>query len=141
MRYAVGPGEGIPRLSTPISIFDTQDRENLQQYVGAQIDALRVLLIRTGGQKMGDRLETIVNTTSEQNDWDARLESGQLKVGTLGVRSDVYRGLISKAVTYSVSVVGKKLVVRQMTAVDEQLGERALELAMELNLLQIVGNA
>jgi hypothetical protein len=141
MHYAMLDGEGVPRLSTPSSLFDTQEREQLYSYIAAQIDALRVLLIRTGGQKFGERLETILNTTAEQNGWDVHIDSSQLDIGGMGVRSDVYRGLISKAVTYACSVVGKKLVARQMNAVDEQLGDRGRELALELGLNQIIGEA
>jgi hypothetical protein len=138
MRYALMAGEGAQPISTPSSIFDTQERENLAVYIAAQIDALRVLLIRTGGQKVGDRLEEILNETAQNNGWGVRMNSSQLEIAEGGVRSDVYRGLISKAITYAISVIGKKLVARQMNAVDEQLGERGHELSLELGLNEIL---
>jgi hypothetical protein len=136
MRYALGGGQ---RLSTPSSLFDTQEREQLYGYIAAQIDALRVLLIRTGGQKFGERLEAILNETAEKNGWSVRISSSQLELGDIAVRSDVYRGLISKAVTYACGVVGKGLVAKQMKAVDDQLGDRGRELALELGLKELIG--
>ena len=138
MRYALGEAAGGPHASAPSSMFDTQEREQLYTYIGAQLDALRVLLIRTGGQKFGDRLEAILNETAEQNGWSVRISSSQLELGDMTVRSDVYRGLISKAITYARGVVGKKLVEKQMKAVDDQLGDRARELALELGLKELI---
>ena len=135
LRMAVEGGAGA--LSTPSSVFDTGERAFLHEYVAAHVNALRVLLIRVGGQKPADKLQQILNDTAERNDWPILLDASQLQIGA-GVRSDMFRALFSKAVATAATMVGKQMVLKQMDAVDQQLGAQAAELAQELNVREIL---
>jgi serine/threonine protein kinase len=124
-------------ISAPISVFDTGERQFLHEYVAAHINALRVLLIRMGGQKPADKLQQILNETAERNAWPIQMEASHLNVDD-DVRSDVFRALLSKAIASTASMVGKQMVVKQMDAVDQQLGAQATELAEELNIREVL---
>jgi len=135
LRMAVEDNAGP--ISGPSSVFDTGERQFLHEYVAAQVNALRVLLIRVGGQKPADKLQQILNETAERNEWPLLLEASHLNIGA-GARSDMFRALLSKAVASAAMMVGKQMVMKQMDAVDQQLGEQAVELAHELNVREIL---
>jgi hypothetical protein len=137
LRPAAGPSGQLLHLSTPTAIFDTEDKSYLELYFSAQVDALRVLLVRLGGARLGSKLEMIVNETAQRNGWAVSMEDSQVVIDLLGLKPDVYRALLTKAVTYAVGVIGERLVKKQMQAVDEQMGERAIDLARELGLREL----
>ena len=118
--------------------MDTGDRSYLQLYFTSQLDALRVLLLRVGGQRLGQTLDRILNEASQRNGWPIRVTDGRVEVDTLWAETHVYHALLAKAVHYAQGVIGPKIVERQMRAVDEQMGERSRDLANQLGLRELI---
>lgn len=140
LRLAAAPGGwAVPGFGEEAD-FDTSEITHLQLYFSSQLDALRVLLIRIGGTRLGQTLERIINETSERNGWNLRVKEGRVEKDMLTTEPSVYHALLAKGVNYAVNVIGPDVVNRQMQAVDDQMGERSLELAKRLGLREIVFN-
>lgn len=140
LRYASLPGAGVSHLSTPTSVYNTEERQNIEFYFRAQMDAIRVLLMRLGGQRLVLKLQAIVNETSERNDWPVRMEDSQIEIEIYSLRPDIYRALFAKAVTFASGVIGRGVVEKQLKAVDQQMGDNAGQLAEELGLQELLYN-
>jgi len=123
LRYAATePGTEAPHLSTPSTVFDTQQKQQVEVYFAAQIDAMRVLLVRLGGPKLAQHLEEIINDTAETNDWPVSMNGSEINTYLAELRLDVYRALLAKATMYASKVIGAKVVQKQVGAVENQLG-------------------
>lgn len=126
MRFAsIEPGMAAQHLSTPSTVFDSQEQKQIEVYFGAQIEAIRVLLVRLGGPKLAQRLTEIINETAESNDWPVRMDGSQVFAELHEARIDVYRGLLAKAINYASRVMGANMVKKQVDAVEGQLGGSA----------------
>jgi hypothetical protein len=65
------------------------------------------------------------------------MENGQIKVETQNADTDVYRALLAKGIAYAVNLVGKKMVMKGMQAVDKQLDSRLLNLVQDFRLYEL----
>lgn len=119
--------------------FTTGEKSYIQLYFNSQVSALRVLLMRVGGPKLGDTLDRIINETSERNDWALHIEDGHVKTGGEDqiIEAYTFHALLVKAMNYAIGVIGVKIVEKQVQAVDEQMGKRAIKLAIKLGLKEI----
>ncbi len=120
--------------------LDTGERSYLQLYFSSQVNALHVLLLRVGGPRLGKTLDRILNETSTRNDWPVQVNDGKVEVNVLKTETHVYHALLAKAVAYAVKVIGSKMVSRQMTLVDEQMGPVSIDLANRLGLRELLDN-
>lgn len=120
--------------------FDTGERTVLQMYFTSQLDGLRALVVRLGGLRLGVTLERILNETSARNGWPFRMKEGRPEFTNPRPEAYIYHGLLAKAVAYAVTVIGAGVVRKQMKAVDDQMGERSLEVAARLGLMELVVN-
>ena len=118
--------------------FDTSQRSFLPIYVSSQLDALRALLNRVGGQKLGKTLERIVNETSERNEWPLQFKEGNLEGISEVIEPTVYHALLVKAIHYAVSVIGAKIVEKQLKAGEDQMGPAAVKIADQIGLREII---
>jgi predicted Ser/Thr protein kinase len=117
--------------------LDTGERTYLQLYFSSQVNALRVLLLRLGGPRLGETLDRILNETSVRNEWPVQVKDGKVEVDILKAETHVYHALLAKAVAYAVKVIGSKMVERQMNLVDEQMGQVSIDLANRLGLREL----
>jgi hypothetical protein len=117
--------------------LDTGERSYLQLYFSSQVNALRVLLLRLGGPRLGETLDRILNETSARNEWPVQVKDGKVEVDILKAETHVYHALLAKAVAYAVKVIGSKMVERQMSLVDEQMGQVSIDLAGRLGLREL----
>lgn len=120
--------------------FSTGEATYIQVYFTSQLDAIRVLLVRLGGKKLGQTLERIINETAERNDWVVSVQDSQINMEVGPEETYVYNALLVKAITYASNVTGAGAVEKQMKAVDEQLGEKALKLGKKLGLQEIISD-
>lgn len=124
--------------ATPASeTMDTSEESFLQNYFVKQMIALRTSLIQLGGARLGRNLDQIINETTERNVWPISMKDGQIKVDTPETAVDIYRALLAKAIAYSVTLVGKKMVMKGMQVVDKQLDKRMLSFVKELRLYEL----
>jgi serine/threonine protein kinase len=140
LRYAAGKsGDAVRHLSTPSNVFDTQEKQQVDVYFSAQIDAIRVLLVRLGGNKLAQHLAEIINETSEANEWPVRMDNSQIYADLKELRLDVYRALLAKAVMYGSKVIGKQMVSKQVRAVEQQMGGGFEGLGESLGITEMLG--
>ncbi len=118
--------------------YDSSQRSFLPLYVTSQLDALRVLLIRVGGPRLGKTLERILNETSERNDWPVRVNEGRLEGASAAIEPTVYHALLVKAIHYAVSVIGSGIVEKQLKAGEDQMGPNAVKIASRIGLREII---
>jgi hypothetical protein len=118
--------------------LDTSERTYLQLYFSSHVNALRVLLLRVGGPRLGQTLDRILNETSTRNGWPVQVTDGKVEVNALKAETHVYHGLLAKAVAYGVKVIGPKMVERQMKLVDEQMGQVSVDLATRMGLRELL---
>ena len=120
--------------------FSTGEKNYIQVYFSSQLDAIRVLLVRLGGKNLGKTLERIINETAERNEWDVIVNESQINIDILPEETYTYNALLVKAITYASSVIGAAMVEKQMKAVNEQMGEKALNLGKKLGLQGILAD-
>jgi len=117
--------------------FDTSEESFLESYFIKQMTALRSSMVQLGGQRLGRNLDTIINETAQRNVWPVSMENGQIKVEVKNTDADVYRALLAKGIAYAVHLVGKKMVIKGMQAVDKQLDSRMLEFVRDFRLYEL----
>jgi serine/threonine protein kinase len=127
----------IPESSAGASAMDTTEESFLQAYFIKQMGALRQSLVQLGGPKVGRNLDRIINETAARNVWPVSITNEQITVNLRDADIDVYRALLAKALAYVVSLVGKKMALKGLQAVDQQLDERLLNVAKQLRIKEL----
>jgi hypothetical protein len=105
-----------------------QQQMMLQTYFTAHINALYILLGRMAGPRVCNSLQESLNRLASQNGWQVSLSDGIVTIEG-EMEASTYRVLLAEAVSFSVSVVGRRLVAHEMSAVDAQMDARLLEVA------------
>lgn len=99
----------------------------LQIYFTAQLEALLQLASQLGGQRISDHMASVVNETAQRNVWPVNIEDGQINIDLKTADADIYRALLAKAIAYATSVIGAKVVTKQLDAVDKTMDNRIRE--------------
>ncbi len=100
----------------------------LQLYFTAQISALQVLLDRMVGHRIREAMDSIVNNLTDKNHWPISILGSNIVIaGSPTV--EAYRTLLNEVVVYAATVIGKRVVEREMSAVESQLGAECCALA------------
>jgi hypothetical protein len=117
-----------------------EDQTLLQSYFTAQVNALQVLLARMSGLRTCATLEAIVNEGAQRNGWPVCMKDGHIEVEPMGIEAEARTlcELLSQVVDYVVGVVGRRLVIQEMQAVDEQADEWALEAANRSGMRELI---
>lgn len=115
----------------------TNDESYMQIYFVKQMQTLRTSLVQLGGKRLGSNLDRIINETSQRNVWPVTMSEGDVHIDLKSNDPDVYRALLSKAIAYAVNLVGKKMVMKGMQAVDKQLDPSILNLVGDLKLYEL----
>jgi hypothetical protein len=136
LRPVAKKAEGIVIEFPTVSGVDLDSREEsyLQTYFSLQMNALRNLLVQLGGKRVGQNLENIVNETAQRNVWPVSMQDGQIHVQLKSSDADIYRALLAKASGYASSVVGERIVNKEMQKVDGQMDSRILEFVQNLHI-------
>ncbi len=116
---------------------DTTDESYLQNYFIKQMQTLRDSMVKLGGKRLGNNLDKIINETAQRNVWPVTMNEGQIKIDLHSNDADVYRALLSKGIAYAVNLVGKKMVIKEMQAVDKQFDAMVMRVANELNIYEL----
>lgn len=109
----------------------------LEQYFETQINVLRDVLMQIGGKRLVNHLEASLNETADRNHWAVKLDQGKIEVNLRETEPEAYRALLSKAVTYAVSVIGQTMIARRMRAADDAADAHILELAEQHGLREL----
>lgn len=132
--------EEIAPSSEPDLTFvplDTTEETFLEAYFIKQMNALRNSMVQLGGQRLGRNLDAIINETAQRNVWPITMENGQIKVEAQNANPDIYRALLAKGIAYAVNLVGKKMVMKGMQAVDKQLDSRLLDFVRDFRIYEL----
>ncbi|MBI1280864.1 MAG: protein kinase [Anaerolineaceae bacterium] len=116
---------------------DTTDESYLQNYFIKQMLSLRDAMIQFGGKRLGTNLDKIINDTAQRNVWPVSMSDGKINIDLRSNDADIYRALLSKGIAYGVSLVGKKIIMSKMQAVDKQLDPRILQVVSELKIYDL----
>lgn len=114
--------------------LDTAEESFLQTYFTAQMKTLYESLVQLGGKKLGKNLEQIINETAQRNVWPVSMNDGQVSVQLRSTDADIYRALLAKAMSYAVSLIGKKMVMKGVQAVDNRMEPRIRSLVSDLRV-------
>jgi hypothetical protein len=76
----------------------------------------------------------MVNETAQRNVWPVSMQDGQIHVQLKSSDADIYRALLAKATAYATSVVGERIVNKEMQKVDGQMDSRILEFVQNLHI-------
>lgn len=136
-QYITTPSGAQPGGVLDEDEFSTGEKSYTQLYFNSQLDALRVLLLRLGGPKLGQTLDRIINETAERNDWPIQIKDGVVEIDAANMEVYIFHALLVKAMTYAIGVIGVDIVQKQMKTVDDQIGERAAKLAQKLGLKEL----
>ncbi len=117
--------------------IDTTDESYLQNYFVKQMQSLRDSMVQLGGKRLGTNLDKIINDTAQRNVWPVTMVEGKIDIALHSNDADIYRALISKGIAYAVSLVGKKMVIKGMQAVDKQLDAHILKVVDELKIYEL----
>lgn len=117
--------------------MNTTDESFLQTYFARQMQSLRKALVEWGGKRLGTNLDRIINETAERNVWPVTMYDGQININVKSNDADVYRALLAKGIAYAVNLVGKKVVIKSMQSVDQQLDANILNVVQELKLYDL----
>ncbi len=99
----------------------------LQIYFTAQLEALLKLAGQLGGPRISDHMASVVNETAQRNVWPVTIEDGQINIDLKSSDADIYRALLAKAIAYATSVIGAKVVNKQLDAIDKTMDNRISE--------------
>ena len=99
----------------------------LQLYFTTQYSALQKLLVQLGGKRLSDHMDSIINETAQRNVWPVKVHEGKLTIDLKSSDADIYRALLAKAITYTNSVIGERIVTKEMNTVDASMNSRILD--------------
>jgi serine/threonine protein kinase len=116
---------------------DTTDESYLQDYFIKQMESLRNSMVQLGGKRLGGNLDKIINDTAQRNVWPVTMTDGQITIDLHSNDADVYRALLAKGIAYAVSLVGKKMVIKGMQAIDKRFDDKVLKIVSELKIYEL----
>src|SRR5436853_7843276 len=94
-------------------------------------------MVQVGGKRLGSNLEKIINDTAQRNVRPVTMVDGKIDIDLHTNDADIYRALISKGIAYAVSLVGKKMVIKAMQAVDHQFDANVLRVVSDLKIYDL----
>jgi hypothetical protein len=101
----------------------------VELYFKTQMEALHVLLVRLMGLWVRDQLDAVINEQAEQHGWGVRFRDGLFCMVFREDETEMYRILLGTAADYAVSLIGARIVAREMQTVDANMDSRAFEAA------------
>jgi hypothetical protein len=107
--------------------LDSTEESYLQIYFTAQYTALQKLLAQVGGRRLSEYLDMVINETAERNVWPLRVQNGQLTINLKSSDADSYRALLAKSVNYANTVIGQRIVNKELNAIDAKMNPKILE--------------
>jgi hypothetical protein len=116
----------------------TVDNSFLEFYFTSQIKGQYILLSRSMGVWVHNSLDKLINETAQKNGWAVHIHGGLFTTDLKGVDAAVYHALLLKVIHYAVSLIGQKLVLREIERVDGGLHEGVLALADQAGLRNLL---
>lgn len=116
---------------------DSREDGFLQNYFKSQIASLFDLVVQWGGKKVGHSLEEIINETGKRNVWPVTMTEGHITVQLKRSDTDIYQALLARAISYASSIIGVKLVRRELERVNKKTDPAVYGFVKKLGLDQL----
>jgi hypothetical protein len=113
----------------PAQIPATTEIGIVQGYLVAQMTALYVMLMRSLGQRVCDRMDEAVTKAAKRAGVAANMRQGLLDLDIDGEDVAAYPALLEAAMHHASDMIGARFVDREMKCVDDRMDERTLGLA------------
>ena len=116
--------EETPSKSEKLS---STEESNLQVYFTTLYASLQKLLFQLGGRRVSEHLDSVINETAGRNVWPVKVQGGKLTIDLKSSDADIYRALLAKSITYANSVIGERIVRKELDRVDAGMNPQILE--------------
>lgn len=116
---------------------DSREENFLQNYFKSQIASLFDLVVQWGGKKVGRSLEEIINETGKRNVWPVTMSNGNITVQLTRSDTDIYQALLARGISYAASIIGPKLVRRELERVNKKTDPAVFGFVKKLGLDQL----
>lgn len=130
-------GEALTEEISGVRPADTREEDFLEDYFKAQITALYKLMQQWGGNRVAYNMEEIINDTGERNVWSVKMQRGEITVQLTHTDVDIYRALLARAMSYAASMIGAKLVEKELHKVNKNTDPTVLAFVQKLGLDQV----
>lgn len=116
--YRIKPNSSFtaPIVST---LSDPLVNEILRFYFKRQMEVLYETATMWAGKRVGTYLNKVVNDTSQLNGWGVEMDANKITLSDDIQSVDIYLGLLAKAAVYMSSLIGERLVHKQIDAVND----------------------
>jgi len=129
-------------LNTRIRQIQTEVRSHedraLKTYTVAQIGAVEILLARMAGPRINQTLEQSLNKLAAQRASGFHIQNGHVVFDEAVLDPNIYLTLLKEVHRYAVGIVGRRMVISEMQAVDEQVDEHSREIADQAGLREFI---
>lgn len=113
---------------------DSREENFLQMYFKTQVDTLHEMLKQWAGKRVARNLEEIINETGQRNVWPVSMKDGHITVQLRRSDTDIYRALLARAISYAASIIGDKLVIKELQRVNKNTDPNVLRFVQHLGL-------
>lgn len=101
--------------------------EVLRFYFKRQLEGFHQTLTNMGGKKLGSMLNTVVNTTAENQQWNVTMDGDKIIDDAESLTLDSYRGLLFKAASYVSKVLGDSMMAKQVEKVNKKTNPKTFD--------------
>jgi hypothetical protein len=113
----------------PAEVPATTEVGIVQGYLVAQVTALYVMLMRSLGQRVCDRMDEVVTKAAKRAGVTSSMSKGLLDLDVDGEDVAAYPTLFQAAIQHASDMIGPGLVEREMKCVKDRMDERTVGLA------------
>ncbi len=106
----------------------------IQAYMSAQFNVLEVLLARMAGPMIREVMEATLNSQIARSTWPLKIKDGELEFTRSNAPFGIYGAFQSMAISYATSVVGRRVVAKELAILDSQLDPATFDLVTQLGL-------
>src|SRR6185369_4576255 len=121
--------EAVNMMDTPSNSeqLNSTEESNIQVYFTTLYASLQQLLQQLGGRRVSEHLDSVINETAGRNVWPVKAQGGKLTIDLKSSDADIYRALLAKSITYCNSVIGERIVKKELDKVDAKMNPQILE--------------
>ena len=116
-------------------------QSRLSFYFSEQFQAQRLLMMEVGGHSLCKSVEDLVDQTAIRNGWPVRVRGGEAELSIEEAKPEPCRALLTKVMSYTISIVGRPLVSKKIREIDQRLktnDESGDDVPIRLGLLELV---
>lgn len=121
--------ESDKALAETIASVEGMDmaREVVRFYFKRQMEGLHQTMMLWGGNKFGNLLNDVVNSTAQRQQWPVTMQDNKIMDDPAGLRVESYHGLLFKAAAYVSKVLGESAMVKQVEKVNQKINPKTFD--------------